>query len=238
VSFSEVLASSDRILPNFRSSLFDGCASLFEGICPGLIPSSGEQFLSGDNHVRVKEFVRTRVAFLQSFVQKRWYIQQQMAVSYLPITKNRCVYADYKLKEKKNFWGYDVDVRNHAEDVAPPHKETDSGSFLNAKIVDKDAGKLAVAPFFLPYALSGDYWILAYDEAQGYALISGGAPKKSFEGGCRTGTGTNGSGLWIFTRQRIRDEALVQKVRGIAAEKGFDLSVLNDVDQTECNEDA
>merc|ERR1719379_485015 len=96
---------------------------------------------------------------------------------------------------------------------------------------------LAVAPFFLPYALSGDYWILAYDEAQGYALISGGAPTKSFEGGCRTGTGTNGSGLWIFTRQRNREETLVQKVRGIAAEKGFDLSVLNDVDQTECNED-
>jgi len=29
---------------------------------------------------------------------------------------------------------------------------------------------------------------------------------------------------------------LVQKVRSIAAQKGFDLSVLNDVDQTECSE--
>merc|ERR1712048_1071844 len=73
---------------------------------------------------------------LESFVQKRWYIQQQMAVNYLPVSKNRCVWAEYKLKEKKTFLGYDVDVHNHAEEVAPPHKEYDSGSFLNAKIVD------------------------------------------------------------------------------------------------------
>ncbi|CAE7270952.1 unnamed protein product [Symbiodinium necroappetens] len=49
-----------------------------------------------------------------------------------------------------------------------------------------------------------------------------------------TGSGTNGSGLWIFTRDQKRDEALVQKVRAIAAQKGFDLSVLNDVDQSAC----
>merc|ERR1712190_210747 len=42
------------------------------------------------------------------------------------------------------------------------------------------------------------------------------------------------AGLWIFTRQQRRDEALVQKVRQMAQSKGFDLSVLNDVDQSNC----
>lgn len=91
-----------------------------------------------------------------------------------------------------------------------------------------------MAPCFLPTLLAGPYWVLDYDEAAGYALISGGAPTLPAEAGCMTGSGTNGSGLWIFTREQKRDEALVQKVRAIAAQKGFDLSVLNDVDQSAC----
>jgi hypothetical protein len=54
-------------------------------------------------------------------------------------------------------------------------------------------------------------------------------------GGCTTGSGVNGAGLWIFTRARKRDDALIDEVRSIAADKGFDLSVLNDVDQTNCD---
>mmetsp|Transcript_73275 Transcript_73275/g.174604 ORF Transcript_73275/g.174604 Transcript_73275/m.174604 type:complete len:381 (-) Transcript_73275:212-1354(-) len=171
---------------------------------------------------------------LDSFISKRWYIQQQMETKYLPKTQNRCVYAEYKLQQKKTFWGYDVAVHNHAEEVAPPHTVHDSGSKICAKVVDKARGKLEVAPCFLPTLLAGPYWVLDYDEAEGYALISGGAPALPAEAGCMTGSGTNGSGLWIFTRDQKRDEALVQKVRAIAAQKGFDLSVLNDVDQSDC----
>lgn len=174
---------------------------------------------------------------LEKFIEKRWYIQQQMAVNYLPASQNRCVYAEYQLREKKSFWGYDVSVHNHAEEVAAPHKVHDSGKTLCAKVVDKARGKLEVAPCFLPTVAAGPCWVLDYSEEEGYALISGGAPKESAgDAGCRTGTGTNGAGLWIFTRQQKRDEALVQKVRSIAKSKGFDLSVLNDVDQSECSE--
>lgn len=42
------------------------------------------------------------------------------------------VYAEYQLREK-SFWGYDVSVHNHAEDVAAPHKVHDSGKTLCAK---------------------------------------------------------------------------------------------------------
>lgn len=171
---------------------------------------------------------------LQSFIKSRWYIQQQMPTLYLPESENRCVYAEYSLPAKKSFWGYDINVHNYAEDVAAPHKKHDSGSFICAKIVDKDAGKLEVAPCFLPTFAAGPYWVVDYSEAQGYALISGGAPSTSAPGGCQTGKGVNDAGLWIFTRQQKRNEDLVQKVRTIAKGKGFDISVLNDVDQTDC----
>jgi lipocalin len=169
---------------------------------------------------------------LDTYISKRWYIQQQMETKYLPASENRCVYAEYK--KQNHFWGYDVAVHNYAEGVDPPHVPYDSGKKICAKVVDQARGKLEVAPCFLPTLLAGEYWVIAYDEAAGYALISGGAPKISTEAGCRTGGAdkTNGSGLWIFTREQKRDEALVQKVRSIASQAGFDLSVLNDVDQT------
>ena len=101
-----------------------------------------------------------------------------------------------------------------------------------------DGSKLAVAPCFLPKAFSGPYWIVAYDEGMGYALISGGQPDLlSFDSkgdfvGCTTGAGINNSGLWIFSRSSYRDEGLISFVRGLAVEMGFDVSVLNDVDQS------
>jgi len=173
---------------------------------------------------------------LDAFISKRWWVQQQMEVTYLPKSQNRCVYAEYE-KRKPGLLGYDVTVHNHAEDVALPHRVHDSGKNICAKIVDQTRGKLEVAPCFLPPSISaGPYWVVAYSESEGYALISGGAPKHSAEGGCRTGKRTNGSGLWIFTRQQAREQVLVDKVRSLAASIGFDLSVLNDVDQTQCNE--
>ena len=171
---------------------------------------------------------------LDGFISKRWYVQQQMEVKYLPKSENRCVYAEYKLQEKKTFWRYDVAVHNYAEGVQPPHTPYDSGSKLCAKLVDKTRGQLEVAPCFLPSFLAGPYWVLDYDEAAGYALISGGPPKIATDAGCKTGSSTNNAGLWIFTRKQTRDDALVEKVRTIAAKKGFDLSVLNDVDQSDC----
>ena len=92
-----------------------------------------------------------------------------------------------------------------------------------------DLSKLEVAPCFLPKYFAGPYWIVAYNETEGYALISGGQPTIVTDDGCKSGDGTNNSGLWIFTRSQERDTELVAKVRTIASEAGFDLSVLNDV---------
>ncbi len=78
--------------------------------------------------------------------------------------------------------------------------------------------------------------MLEYSESEGYALVSGGQPTiPTTDGLCKSGEGVNNSGLWIFTRSAARDETLVSKVRELAVAQGFDLSVLSDVDQTQCN---
>jgi len=174
---------------------------------------------------------------ITSYVTGRWYIQQQMSVRYLPASQNYCVYAEYKVLDKPTFWGYTIQVHNYAQEK--DGKAHDSGSFICAKGTDaKEPAKLQVGPCFLPRIsglATGPYWILSYNEAEGYALISGGQPTIKTKEGCRTGSGTNGAGLWIFTRKQQRDEALVQKVRGLAQAMGFDLTVLNNVDQTHCS---
>lgn len=170
---------------------------------------------------------------LDTFISRRWYIHQQMVTSYLPKSQNWCVFAEYRKLPKKSFWGYDIAVHNHAEEQdGTVH---DSGSMILAKIVNAKAGQLEVGPYFLPTYLAGPYWVLDYSESDGYALISGGPPKESGDNGlCRTGSGVNNAGLWIFTREQHRNPQLIEKVRGIAQAKGFDLSVLNDVDHSKC----
>merc|ERR1711963_416745 len=97
-----------------------------------------------------------------------------------------------------------------------------------------EPAKLRVAPCFLPSFLAGPYWILAHNEERGYAVVSGGQPTISTPGGCRTGTGTNNAGLWIFTREIFPDEEVVEDAREIAQQKGLDLSVLNTVSHSNC----
>jgi lipocalin len=172
---------------------------------------------------------------ISSFISGKWYIQQQMPTQYLPVSQNYCVEADYARKGKSVF-GWDIQVHNLAEEKDGTRH--DSGSFLCAKVVNEARGQLKVGPCFLPPWLpraAGPYWVVAFDNAKGYALISGGAPTVEGENGCRTGSGVNDAGLWIFTRARKRDDAVIAEVRAIAGAKGFDLSVLNDVDQTACD---
>lgn len=170
---------------------------------------------------------------LDQYISARWYVHQQAVTQYLPKEQNFCVYAEYT--KKKSFWGYSVAVHNHAQEAdGTVH---DSGNYICAYQTEPstDPAKLAVAPCFLPKFAAGPYWVLEYDEAEGYALISGGQPTTETSAGCKNGDGKNNSGLWIFTRKAERDENLLMKVRELAKKQGFDLSVLNDVDQSKCS---
>uniref|UniRef100_A0A7S1GRJ1 Uncharacterized protein n=1 Tax=Cyclophora tenuis TaxID=216820 RepID=A0A7S1GRJ1_CYCTE len=170
---------------------------------------------------------------LEAYVSKRWYVHQQAVTEYSPLEWNYCTYAEYAIRNRQTFWGYRVDVTNYAEDV----NGTEFGGPLCAAQNRRESGKLSVAPCFLPRFIAGPYWIIAYDEAEGYALVSGGQPTISGPNGCRTGDGINNSGLWIFSRSPDRNETLIDQVRGIAEDQGFDLGVLNDVLQVNCTYD-
>lgn len=169
---------------------------------------------------------------LKWYTSSKWYTQQQMIISYLPADYLNCVTAEYSLLDSPTLLGYNIKVMNHAENK--DGKPLGPLTTICAKVVNETAGKLEVSPCFLPTFLAGPYWVVAFDKEVGWALVSGGAPKNQGTNGCQTGTGTNDSGLWIFTRKPERDDALLQKVRGIAAAKGFDVSVLRDTDESTC----
>jgi len=169
---------------------------------------------------------------LDAYIAQPWHIQQQMPLPYLPAEYNHCVTASYRKKAKPSFFGYEIGVLNYAQNAEG--KPLGPLTEICAKVVNESMGQLKVAPCFLPSFLAGPYWILEFNDEEGWAIVSGGPPTQEAAGGCRTGSGTNGSGLWLFTRKRERDEALLQKLRALAAEKGFDLSVLIDVVQTNC----
>lgn len=175
---------------------------------------------------------------LDSFMSVRWFIQQQMETKDIPASWNHCVQAEYKMRKKPGVWNYKVAVYQHAEEADGTVHDTlvpgSRNSYLCAKIKNAKRGQLVAAPCKLPPIVSGPYWVLAYSKEEGYALVSGGPPTVAAAGGCRTGRGIVRAGLWIFTRQQQRNATLVKEVRQIAAHKGLDLSVLNDVNQTHC----
>jgi hypothetical protein len=93
---------------------------------------------------------------------------------------------------------------------------------------------------------SGPYWVVAVgpsnDTRLGYdwAIVSGGPPSISAPGGCRNGDGRspgsaalNRNGFWLFSRKPV-DPAATAEMRARAAQLGFDLSVLLDVQQQGC----
>ena len=171
---------------------------------------------------------------LTSYINGPWYIHQQAPIAYLPPSRNYCVTAQYNLYNDPTFWGYTVDVNNYAEDAAGNSYGGPLCAIPASKKAGADAAKLKVAPCFVPPFLAGPYWVIAYDEEKGYALVSGGQPTIDTGDGCVSGDGVNYSGLWIFLRSRERDEAAIAEARDIAIAQGFDLSILNDVDQTNC----
>jgi len=175
------------------------------------------------------------------FARERWYIHQQMEVSYLPKENNYCVYAQYTKTSDT-----DVKVHNYANKDKVNGDVEDSDSELKllggicGEVADKkEPAKLRVGPCRVPFhSVSwGPYWIIAAGPSPSkyeWALVSGGQPTNESKDGCSTGTGVNGSGLWIFTRSAERDENLISMIRNVAKQQGFDLTVLNDVDQVGC----
>eukprot|EP00005_Dracoamoeba_jomungandri_P001913 CAMPEP_0174262126 /NCGR_PEP_ID=MMETSP0439-20130205/12787_1 /TAXON_ID=0 /ORGANISM="Stereomyxa ramosa, Strain Chinc5" /LENGTH=181 /DNA_ID=CAMNT_0015346773 /DNA_START=119 /DNA_END=661 /DNA_ORIENTATION=- len=169
---------------------------------------------------------------VSEYISAPWYAQQQMAVIYLPEDENYCVYTRYTRIDATN-----LQVHNYANEGKVNGKVHSTDS-LKATILDpKIPSQLAVGPDFLPPSLYGPYWVIAAGpESDNYhwALVSGGPPTHESNGACKTGTGVNGSGLWIFSRDQTANSTEVEMVRQLAEKKGFDLSVLHPVVQKGC----
>ena len=113
-------------------------------------------------------------------------------------------------------------MHNYANENGPNQIIHEANLCATVQDPVNNPGRLAVGPCFLMGFMYGPYFIVAYNEAEGWALISGGSPTQPTKNGlCKTGTGFNNAGLWIFSRSNVRDEALIAKVRGVAVEKGW-----------------
>jgi len=143
--------------------------------------------------------------------------------------------ARYKL-QKPNWWGYNIKISNSASKANGKNKKTQSNMCGKLGGDASNVGKLKVGFCKLPsYIRGGPFWVVAHNEDEGYALVSGGQPSIPTHDGCKHDEKkTSNSGLWIMTREQTRDVDLIKKVRDIATEKGLDVSVLDDVDQTSC----
>lgn len=188
---------------------------------------------------------------LADYIARPWFPQQQSPNSYQPVGSLFCVRAEYRQPSPP---AGRILVFNQAKrgSVTGP-RQNPSNSLLNAVVRDSQTGKLAVGPSFIPTALYGPYWVVAAGPGSpgtpdftGYewAIVSGGPPTEqgSTPNTCRNPTGSSllnpigsGEGLWLFTRESVANSSTVDLMRGVAASKGFDVSVLVPVAQAGCS---
>jgi len=189
---------------------------------------------------------------IDQYVSKKWYSHQQRPVIFNSEARFYCITAEYSFldpSDNATVNEYDVKVFNKGQDVdgniftsddqfAEGDIRVPSGLCAGQKVFagDKDS-ELTVGFCIVPvtsYSQS-NYWVLAYDEEEGVALIAGGQPDTLTSNADGLCTYSNPiSGLWIFTRSPVRNETLIEKYRDIARDNGIDPSIMKDVAQEDC----
>eukprot|EP00416_Gambierdiscus_australes_P033878 CAMPEP_0171098746 /NCGR_PEP_ID=MMETSP0766_2-20121228/49305_1 /TAXON_ID=439317 /ORGANISM="Gambierdiscus australes, Strain CAWD 149" /LENGTH=213 /DNA_ID=CAMNT_0011558175 /DNA_START=46 /DNA_END=687 /DNA_ORIENTATION=+ len=173
---------------------------------------------------------------LDKYISKKWYAQWQNEQWYQPKDELKCVRAEYEqLKEEtsmdkfKMFIGWDIDVKNKANTT---RNDGDTDGYLCAKRVT--GAKLVVAPCWSLPCFGGDYWVVAYDEMRGYALVAGGQPNKPTSDGKCLYWEDSRRGLWILTREQFPLDDLIKDVKEIAKDRGLDTEQMLKVEQKNC----
>jgi lipocalin len=180
---------------------------------------------------------------LAQYIQARWYSQQQRPSPFQPAELNYCTTADYFDIDPTDFGymdDYSIGVFNTAQDAQgniftsddEAQVGPDPGPLCGLQdMPDTDPAKLQVGNCF--GGPQGPYWVLEYDEAAGYAIISGGQPTiPTTDGLCTYPSPFNG--LWIFTRDPSRDEALIAEATAKIIAQGIDPSTMLPVNQEGC----
>ena len=105
-------------------------------------------------------FTTDQDVVLEEYASKVWYVKEQAPTTYLPISRNFCVTAAYRLLDRPTpFWGYTIEVSNQAQDAEGNRY---GGTIYAAE--KNGPSKLEVAPGFLPRFLAGPYYIVDYNE--------------------------------------------------------------------------
>lgn len=121
-----------------------------------------------------------------------------------------CTSATYTQKDKY------IEVYNRcAKDSADGKISSVKGK---AFVRDEESNAKLAVQFFWPF--KGKYWVIGLDEDYRYAVI--GEPSRRY--------------LWILSRTRQLPEELYNEALAIAASKGFDISKLEKVTQSNCVE--
>merc|ERR1712157_714438 len=196
---------------------------------------------------------------IDQYTSKKWYSHQQRPVLFNSETYFYCITAEYSSLDPNNIPfeplgienGFDIKVFNKGQDVDGNIVTSDDELAEGGRPVpsplcaaqkafegDKDS-ELTVGFCALPVVAfrESSYWVVAYDEEEGAALIAGGqpdTPNSNGDGLCTYGDNT--SGLWIFTRSPVRNEALIEKYRNIARDNGIAPSMMKDVVQEGCDD--
>ena len=180
------------------------------------------------------------------YIRATWFIQQQQITGYQPPETLFCVAQtlDATNRTVPFFSGNVVLVYNYGNvgAVNGPSENTNNFTLCARQPNESLPSQIINAPCFLPNALAGPYWVIAAGPSSfnySWAIVSGGPPTVKYkDGNCSTKqTGTNGSGLWLFTRARYGPQAdyYTSEMRDILIQKGYTTSQLLNVSQSGCN---
>lgn len=179
---------------------------------------------------------------LAKYVEKTWYIQKQQVTPYQKESQLFCVTATYEEREGSDF----INVLNYGNNDGVngrPQNSDNEGWFSGLCAKQDFGGSLSVAPcIFSPFWnwVAGPYWILAVADDYSWAIVSGGPPTEpKSDGTCTTKEGSsfldiNGSGLWLFTRDQIPAEGVVDGMLQMLDDMKIYTGDLKDVMQEGC----
>lgn len=180
---------------------------------------------------------------LTEYIRKTWYVQQQQINGYQKENDLFCVAATYNQDNHSHvpfFDGEVISVYNYANLNKVNGIHTNNKTVLCARVENKTSPeKLTVAPCFIPNLLGGPYWIVDAGPTPSnyeWAIISGGQPTMRVDNNTCTNKleGTHGSGLWIFSRDRIMNQTSLQYLHKVLENKGISTKYLLNVSQDGC----
>ena len=180
------------------------------------------------------------------YIRSTWYIQQQQVTGYQPENTLYCV---AQTLDKTNntvpfFSGPVISVSNYANVDNVNGQSLNMNNFtLCARQVNSSLpSEILNGPCWLPNLFAGPYWVIDAGPSPSnysWAIVSGGPPTVQYpDGNCSTSeNGVNGSGLWLFTRDNVKENVAyyVNLMRQSLKVLGYSVSQLLPVQQQGCN---